>query len=126
MAFVNDLLKDEEIKEYKLSEYNIMEPGAGTIDREKNLRLFYNGHPRGDMVTNYFIFDWKGTVIRATMNKILKEDSVLWQLRAIDIPVESGLRKNEVLEELRNAMRVYGFTGYSIVKYDDVDVEIDF
>ena len=126
MAFVNDLLNDEEIKEYKLSEYNIIKAGAGTIDREKNLRLFYNGHPREDMVTNYFIFDWKGTIIRVTMNKILKKNSVLWQLRAIDIPAGSGLGKNEVLEELRNAMRVYGYKGYSIIKYDDVEVEIDF
>ena len=126
MAFINDLLNDEEIKEYKLSEYNIIEAGAGTIDREKNLRLFYNGHPREDMVTNYFIFDWKGTIIRVTMNKILKKNSVLWQLRAINIPAGCGLDKNEVLEELRNAMRVYGYKGYSIIKYDDVDVEIDF
>ena len=126
MAFVNDLLNDEEIKEYKLSEYNIIKAGAGTIDREKNLRLFYNGHPHEDMVKNFFIFDWKGIIIRVTMNKILKKNSVLWQLRAIDIPAGSGLGKNEVLEELRNAMRVYGYKGYSIIKYDDVEVEIDF
>ena len=118
MAFVNDLLRDDEIREW--------EPGAGTIDREKDLRLFYDGHPREDMVKNFFIFDWKGTIIRVTMDKILKENSVLWKLKAIDIPRGSGLTKDEVLEELRNAMKVDGFTGYSIVKYDPVEIEIDF
>lgn len=126
MAFVNDLLKDDEIREYKISDYNIIEPGAGTIDREKNLKLFYTGHPHEDMVQNHFAFIWNETLIRATMAKILTENSVIWKLKAIDIPRESGLDRNEVLQELRNAMKAYGLKGYSIVPYDDVEVEIDF
>ena len=126
MAFVNDLLKDDEIREYKISDYNIIEPGAGTIDREKNLKLFYTGHPHEDMEKNYFAFIWNERLIRVTMAKILTENSVIWKLKAIDIPRESGLDRNEVLQELRNAMKAYGLKGYSIVPYDDVEVEIDF
>lgn len=126
MAFVNDLLKDDEIREYKISDYNIIEPGAGTIDREKNLKLFYTGHPHEDMVENYFAFIWDERLIRVTMAKILTDNSVIWRLKAIDISRNSDLDRNEVLQELRNAMKVYGLTGYSIVPYDDVEVEIDF
>lgn len=126
MAFVNDRLREDEVREYRLSEYKTIKPGALTIDREKDLRLFYNGHPQEDRVTSFFVFDWKGTIIQATLDRILKEHSVLWKLRAIDIPYETGLTKNEVLEELRNAMKVFGLNGYSIVKYDPVETEIDF
>lgn len=126
MAFVNDLLRDDEIREYRISEYQIIEPGAGTIDREKNLKLFYTGHPHEDMVKSFFLFVWDEKMIRVTMNKILGEACVIWRLNAISIPRECGLSKEEVLEELRNALRVYGFSGYSIVKYDDVEVKIEF
>ena len=126
MAFVNDLLKDHEIREYKISDYNIIEPGAGTIDREKNLKLFYTGHPHEDMARNYFAFIWQETLIRATMERTLTETSVIWKLKAIDIPRKSDLDRDEVVNELRNAMKVYGLSGYSIVSYDDVEVEIDF
>ena len=126
MAFVNDLLKDHEIREYKISDYQIIQPGAGTIDREKNLKLFYTGHPREDMEQNYFAFIWDERLIRVTMAKILTENSVIWRLKAIDLSRKSDLDRNEVLQELRNAMKVYGLKGYSIVPYDDVEVEIDF
>ena len=126
MAFVNDRLKDHEIREYKISDYQIIRPGVGTIDREKNLKLFCTGHPHEDMVENYFAFIWDERLIRVTMAKILTDNSVIWRLKAIDISRNSDLDRNEVLQELRNAMKVYGLTGYSIVPYDDVEVEIDF
>lgn len=126
MAFVNDLLKDHEIREYKISDYNIIEPGAGTIDRDKNLKLFYTGHPHEDMVENYFAFIWDERLIRVTMERTLTETSVIWKLKAIDIPRKSDLDRDEVVNELRNAMKAYGLKGYSIVPYDDVEVEIDF
>ena len=126
MAFVNDLLEDDEIREYDVSEYKVFKPGAGTIDREKNLKLFYTGHPHEDMVQRFFLFVWDEKKIRVTMSRILGDDCVIWRLNAISIPRECGLGKEDVLEELRNAFRVYGLSGYSIVKYDPVKVEIEF
>ena len=126
MAFENDLLREDEIREYIISDYNIIRPGAGTIDREKNLKLFYTGHPHEDMVTSFFAFIWDEILIKVTMEKILTDNSVIWKLKGICIPKESGLDKNDVLKELRNAMKVYGLSGYSIVSYGAVEVETDF
>lgn len=126
MAFVNDLLCEDEIREYRISDYQIIKPGAGTIDREKNLKLFYTGHPHEDMYKNYFAFIWNEILITVALGKELTGNTVIWKLRGIDIPRESGLDKNEVLEELRNAMRVYGYSGYSIFSYGEVEVEIAF
>ena len=38
MAFVNDLLKDDEIREYKISDYNIIEPTESLESAVKKLK----------------------------------------------------------------------------------------
>lgn len=127
MAFVNDLLEESEKREYHLSTYQHLCPGACTIDREKNIRLHYTGHPHEDCDNHYFLFDYQETQIKLSLHRtFIGNNTVHWKLQGIRIP--DFLDKKTVLEELENALKVYKLSGYSIVKYkdDDIEVEVDF
>lgn len=127
MAFVNDVLREDEIREYRISEYQVIKPGAGTIDRERNMKLFYTGHPHEDMSVNYFLFVWNELKIDVVLHRTITENTntVTWKLKGISL-TRNMLNRSGVLEDLREAMRVYGYCGYSIFKCGEVNVEINF
>lgn len=127
MAFVNDLLEESEKREYHLSTYQHLRPGACTIDREKNIRLHYTGHPHEDCDNHFFLFDYQGTNIKLSLHRtFIGDNTIHWRLQGIHIP--DSLDKKTILEELKNALKVYQLSGYSIVPeiYDPLEVEVDF
>ncbi|MBE5927138.1 MAG: hypothetical protein E7270_09280 [Lachnospiraceae bacterium] len=126
MAFVNDKLAESEIREYVVSPYQIVKDGACTIDREKNLRLYYTGHPHEDNDRHYFLFVWNETMINVSLRRNIIGNTIYWKLTGIDIP--SSLDKYMVLEELENALKEYRYVGASAIKImnNGVDVEVDF
>lgn len=127
MAFVNDKLTKSEIREYFISSYQQLKPGACTIDREKNIRLHYTGHPHEDTDNHYFLLDYQETNIKLSLHRtFIGNNTIHWRLQGIHIP--DFLDKKTVLEELENALKVYQLSGYSIVprKYDTLEVEVDF
>ncbi len=115
MAFVNDKLRDEERKEYKIPYTEKVKAFCGgTIDRENDIKLFYlskylsNGPVMEPSDKYKFLFDYKGDVKFPTLKQIVKGNDISWYLVYSD-----GLNDNpDALQALREALIVYAANGY--------------
>ena len=118
MGFVNSRLSEDEMKEYDIPRYGKVKFGGGTIDREKGIRLFdyANGPVREPSDLFDFVFDWDGCVIFVGLKQKLENGIVSWSLDYIKIPENAKMERSEVIEELRQAMKVYGYEGYRYFK----------
>ena len=120
MGFINSRLSEDEIREYDIPEYRKFKFGGGTIDREKGIRLFKYANGPGDIrdPSNLFdfVFDWDGCVMFVGLKRKLENSTISWSLDYLDIPESTQLERSEVIEELRQAMKVYGYEGYRYFK----------
>lgn len=111
MAFVNDKLRDEERKEYKIPYTEKVKAFyGGTIDRENDIRLFYlsNGPVMEPSDKFTFVFDYKGIVKYPTLVRSEKDNDIRWYLYN-----SYGMQDNpDALQALREALIVYAANGY--------------
>lgn len=116
MAYVNERVPKEEARGYMIPNYKEIVPFSWTIDREKDIKLFKYWANMDDPSEIYFALVWKGMVIKVVLRKEVVENTVIWHLKALNIPEEYSLEKEKVLVELRQALKEYGLSGYMIIK----------
>ena len=129
MAFKNVKLNLDEIKEYEISGDQKIRPIGGTIDREKNIKLFNYGHTFENYREQKFILVWDECIINVLLsNKFVSKTVCEWNLCNISIPQNCTIRKEDVMGELRNAMKVYGVFGYKFWNgnFDNSEIKINF
>lgn len=113
MAYINERIPREEAREFELPLYGEKKRvWQWTIDKEKDAILFKGGVVDRDNPQNeYFYFYYKGKITYLILNgrEYVNHNTKKWKLVTISIP--PGLRKDEVLKELREAIKVYGCNG---------------
>lgn len=115
MAFVNQRVPIEE----RNTEYNVIgwpnKVKIGmfwTADYEKNVKLFKFHTSRDFPNEPYFVLIWKGYIISVQLTKNRPGNNTIeWSNPRLILPEEIKGRKNEVLADLREAMKVFGFFG---------------
>jgi hypothetical protein len=139
MAFVNEIVSEEDIQKFGLDElkrqfdyygwYDGRPKGfwhTWTIDRERGIWLVYAkmieeiGPSDRPEPTNehIFVLDWQGQQAKFTIERIRcprwPSDSpyiIEWGLIAMDIPKTLDVPRNTVLPVFKEAMTVYGLRG---------------
>ena len=111
MAYINERLPKEERITYDLGYGRTKTPKYVTIDRDKNFLLFHDYTEIDEPVNQHFVFVYKNQVITMVLDgsEFADPDTKIWKIRGIIIPDE--LSKEEVLSELREALKVYGCFG---------------
>lgn len=110
MAFINERISKEERFEYVLS-YRKIKPRKWTIDKEKNVKLFKYWTNIDNPCEKYFGLIWRDYVIEVILLEETKINTVFWSLGSISIPIELKQCEKEIVEDLREAMKVYGSDG---------------
>ncbi len=110
MAYVNERIPKEERQEYELS-CRTVKPRMWTIDKEKNVKLFEYWTNIDNPCEKYFGLIWHDYIIEVVLIKEIKENTVYWSLGSISIPIELKQCEKEIVEDLREAMKVYGSDG---------------
>ncbi len=128
MAFVNERIPREERREIQISTYKRKTPSKWTIDREREAMLFKYMDNIDTPSEIDFGFIWKEHVFDV---KFFQETSspniVKWTLRSnINIPSYYESEKEDIMEALRDAMRVYGFSGHKFYDEEPAEVIINF
>lgn len=114
MSFKNVKLLEEEIKEYQIPNYRTIKPKKGTIDREKNIKLFKYWTNIDDPYEKEFVLVWDEVVIDLTLKyELVESNTCQWCLKEIVIPKGCSIRKEDILTELRKAIMTYGVLGFS-------------
>lgn len=127
MAFVNEKVPQNERREFRISRSERVTPKFWTIDREKKAILF-------DYWTNIdkpseieFAFVWKEKVFDITFYKeTYRPNIVKWTIESMYIPPEYKSEEKDIMDALRDAMRVYGFSGFEYFDQGPIEVIINF
>lgn len=125
MAFFNERIPKEERCEYILSHRTIT-PKSWTIDKDRNIKLFKYWSNIDDPNEKLFALIWHEYVIEIVMYQKMQGNTVYWYLKGINIPKEINSVEQDILIDLRNAMKIYG-CGYQFSNWiteSDVEVEI--
>lgn len=112
MAYINESVSEEEAREFELPPFRRkVTKREWTIDKEKDAILFKCGVDRDNPKEEYFYFYYKGKIVDMILDgsEYANPNTIKWKLVTISIP--QGLRRDEVLKELRKAVQVYGFYG---------------
>ncbi len=115
MAYINEFVSREEERVFELPPYSRkVTKRKWTIDKAKDAILFQDGVDRENPEDEYFYFFYKGKIVNIILNGMEYVDSNTkkWKITGISIP--NGLKREEVLDELREALRVYGQRGMTI------------
>lgn len=129
MSFENRILKEEEKRNYIVTEDNKQEQvrfRVGTIDAENDIRLFWIGRV-GDWMepstTSRFLYDYKGKVFELVMKyEIIGPRDISWKC------IEGVERLNqEQREGLRQAFYTYKKHGFNMMEYEEkITVKVEF
>lgn len=135
MAFENCRLDDDEKRTYHPG-YPWQEwlhgefmPGAGTIDRENDIRLFNYGNGPVDEPSDLFqfIFDYKGIPLKVEFRQALKDWDVYWYGGYIEPDKVFPYDIKDIMQALHDAMKVYAYRGYDFMEMNrKVTVHIEF
>ena len=130
MAFeIERVPKDERGNEYILPGWSsTAHPGMfWTIDRERNIILFKFRTPVDWPDQPYFAFIWKDHPISVQLKKHLPgNNTVEWSLIELSLPKEIENCREEVLVDLREAMKTFGLFGSLFFIDKPVNVVIKF
>ena len=136
MAFVNEVVSDEDIARYNLP----FKPGAGrywTRDKENDRYLWGGisaGYARGYKPRGEFHFYLKGVlldvcleILQSSQDFFLDPGTFNWSRVQLIRPLDlGGLRYSEVIQGLREALLVFGVNGQVNEYSGDGRVKIDF
>lgn len=112
MAYINEYVPEGEKRSFLIPGYRKEHiVGAWTIDKEKDYILFNYYTDRDNPVDEYFAFVYKGRVIDMVLNgrEFVDPYTRKWKITRISIPED--LNREEVLSELRKALKAYGCYG---------------
>lgn len=112
MAYVNVRLPVGEGRAFKVPPYNKERSFRHlTINEEKDAVLLKGAVNRDEPYEATFYFYYKGKIFDMTLNgqEYLNHNTKIWKLRGISI--SSEFDKDEILSELREALKVYGYNG---------------
>ena len=111
MAYINEYVSKEERRTFDLGYGWKKTPKKWTIDKEKGYILFKNYTEIDEPVNEHFAFVYKNKVITMVLDgsEFADPDTIIWKITGMNIPNE--LSKEEVLSELREALKAYGCFG---------------
>ena len=111
MAYINERVPKGEERIFDLGYGRKKTPGKWTIDKEKGYILFKDYTEIDEPVNEHFVFVYKNRVITMVLNgsEFADPDTIIWKITGIRIPDE--LSREEVLSELREALKGYGCFG---------------
>ena len=90
----------------------IKKPRFCTIDEEKNVILFKCGTIYEEPDKIYFTLVWKNRVVSICLRQnVTNANTTIWELLSISIPKDLEVYKDEIIADLRDAIKVYGFNG---------------
>jgi hypothetical protein len=136
MAFVNEVVSDEDIAKYKLP----FKPGAGrywTRNKERDCYLWggiLDGFAYGYEQEGQFEFYWKGTLLRITLDMGSGSSSfqdspyrIVWNKVTHIQPFDlGGLSKRDVFSLLKDALMAYGYDGRMNVFAQERKIDFNF
>lgn len=127
MAFVNESIPREERREFKIGNVEKRTPAYWTIDRERDAILFKYWTNIDEPSEIQFAFVWKEKVFDITFHKETYEPNIVkWTLTSVYIPPEYKKEEKNIMDALRDAMRVYGFSGFQYYDQGPIKVIINF
>ena len=111
MAYINEYVPKEERRTFDLGYGRKKTPGKWTIDKEKDYILFKDYTEIDEPINEHFAFVYKGRVITMVLDgsTFADHNTIIWKIAGITIP--DDLSREEVLMELREALKVYGCFG---------------
>ena len=111
MAYINEYVLEEQERTFDLGYGRKKTPGKWTIDKEKGYVFFKDYTEIDEPVNQHFVFVYKNKVITMVLDgsEFADPDTKIWKLTGITIP--NDLSREEVLSELREALKVYGCFG---------------
>ena len=122
MAFEIEWVPDEEEnKEYVLPEWGAVKHRMfWTIDHEKNIKLFKFYTPVDWPDQPYFAFIWKDHPIKVQLKKYLPgNNTVEWSLIQLCLPKVIANCREEVLADLREAMKTFKLFGVLFLRHKE-------
>jgi hypothetical protein len=136
MAFVNEVVSDEDIAKYNLP----FKPGAGrywTRNKERDCYLWggiLDGFAYGYEQEGQFEFYWKGTLLRITLDMGSGSSSfqdspyrIVWNKVTHIQPFDlGGLSKRDVFSLLKDALMAYGYDGRMNVFAQERKIDFNF
>jgi len=122
MAFINEWMTQDDRTEFASrkiltpgSPWLTLDPYRWTIDRNENVILLETLQDREETSYYYFFLLWKETPISLRLKDAWSKENNCsirtWDLISIDSGIQLKEHKDEILQSLREALRVYGFDG---------------
>lgn len=115
MGFVNEPIPRDQRQTYEIPGYRDITPGRWTVDKERNIFLFIYWTNIDNPNEKYFAFYWKDVCFKVVMWSSFVDDyTIKWGLLSLEQAEKMDLliNKQEVLNDLREAFKVYGVSGY--------------
>lgn len=120
MAFVNERMTQEERASFEAkaiknpgNRLSILRPSIWTIDRENNVFLVWGLKEREEPHYYHFLLSWKDALIPVKLGESWTAGSTRkWELRFIEIPENLYEKQDEIIQSLKNALKVYGYSGF--------------
>ncbi|TBW48114.1 hypothetical protein EZI54_21645 [Marinobacter halodurans] len=132
MAFVNEFVPEDDVKNYNLDKiWDSYHPNfkgskpigfrhSWTVDRERNVFLIWQSSGREEFSNRHtFVLWWKGELLTVILDVCDESfyklsDNIgktVWSLFEIEKPDGLGLRDKEIIPVLKEALSVYGYRG---------------
>lgn len=113
MAFVNEYVPEKEIRTFEIPPYGRkVTPHRWTVNKEKNTILYNYSTNKDRPNEKHFVFFMDDHIILLTLNceLFVNTNTVKWRMQSIS-EIPKDLVEIEILNELREAIKVYGCTG---------------
>lgn len=124
MAFVNEFVKDEEMREFEIPGYMEYTPTVWTIDRERNVILFDYLDGNEYLPDLYeFALVIGNDIFCYRMGRYIEKNHIMWK-GGFGSKISDKQYTEEADELLKEALIVYGTIGSPFDKNNDVTVEL--
>ena len=138
MAFVNEYVSEEDDKKYGLEAIDkryFIGHALGytewTRDRERDIYLRFMRHQGEDgMYKQTFTFYWRETLLEVRLDLIDGGGEpggkgwIKWSLRHLSLPESLAIYREQILADLKDALRTYGGGGTSSA-YTECDITLE-
>ncbi len=113
MGFINEMVSKDDKMEFYIPDYKSVTPSFWTIDRAKGVILFKYWTNIDNPHENLFALIYNQTIIKIVLSYVFcNENTIRWNLIKITIPNEYEGKRKDILNVLREAIKVYGVSGY--------------
>ena len=152
MAFKNELMTEEEKKEFEEKKIGYT-PGSGgihginkksipwwTVDRERNLKFFHTFYNREDPTDDFFalLTSESERPIYIEQRRTWEDEVMIWKLEGLFLPEDLRQKADAMTKEekhkycgywldiMKEALVVYGYGGNPEDDYSDFEVKFDY